>query len=251
VSIPEHDKNTDHNHSCHQDKTHYSAPGCCGGGDGGGCCSSKAKDFKTVQINMSIGPDIDSPLTVAFLKDGETVVDIGVGDGTDCFLAAQQVGPAGKVIGIGLTQEGVDEARLNAKTGGYENVEFKLGKISHLPVADNSADVLISRGLLNLSSDKQSVFQETLRTLRKDGRLVISDVIGMGILSEELKNDKAYYSCIAGDNEKEEIGRILRSAGFLDVNIEIQMERKEYLKTIVSQSVAHTYVTTAIVRARR
>lgn len=246
MSTQEHEKN----HNCHQNKTNHSSSGCCGASGGGGCCSSKAKDFKTDPISLNTEPESSSPLTVAFLKDGETVVDIGVGDGTDCFLAAQHVGATGKVIGVGLTQEIVTEARSNAKTGGYENVEFKLGEISHLPVEDNSADVLISRCMLNISSDKQRVFHETYRILRKGGRLAISDVIGMGILSEELKNDETYRSCISGDYEKEELGKMLRSAGFLDVNIEIKMESKENVKNMVLQSGAEAYVTTAIIRGR-
>jgi arsenite methyltransferase len=251
MSTPEHDKNIEHTHNCHQNTTHHSSSGCCGGSGGGGCCSSKNKDLKTDSKSMSMGTDTSSPLTVAFLRPGETVVDIGVGDGTDCFLAAQQVGPTGKVTGVGLNQDVVGEARSNAETGGYKNVDFKLGEISHLPFEDNSADVLISRCILNLSSDKQSIFQETYRILRKGGRLAISDVIGMGILSEDLKNDETYCSCISGAAEKEALSEILRSTGFLDVNIETKLECKETTKNMVRQSGAETYVTTAIVKARK
>jgi SAM-dependent methyltransferase len=140
---------------------------------------------------------------------------------------------------------------LNAETGGYKNVEFKLGRISHLPVADNSADVIISRCIFILSSDKQSIFNETYRVLRKGGRLAISDIIGMGILSEDLKDDEAYRNCISGESEKEEICKMLRSAGFLDVNIEIKMESKDNIKNLVPKNGTKAYVTTAIVRARR
>ena len=233
--------------------------GCCG--SGGGCCSSNPQestklgystdDVDQVPEGANMGLGCGNPQAIASLKDGETVVDLGSGGGFDSFLAARQVGETGKVIGVDMTPDMVSKARQNAEKGGYNNVEFRLGEIENLPVADNSVDVIISNCVINLSPDKQRVFHEAYRVLRNGGRLAISDVIGMGVLPDALKNNDAYCACVSGAGTKEELGSMLRTAGFLDVNIEIKVESKEYIKNWLPQSGVEAYISSAVITARK
>jgi SAM-dependent methyltransferase len=159
-------------------------------------------------------------VALASLKEGETVVDLGSGGGLDCFLAAKKVGEKGCVIGVDMTAEMLDKARDNCKRGGYNNVEFRLGEIENLPVADGTADVIISNCVINLSPNKQRVFDEAFRVLKPGGRLMISDMVLLNELPETVKNSvQAYVGCISGAEIKSTYIKMIENAGFKQVKI--------------------------------
>jgi SAM-dependent methyltransferase len=159
-------------------------------------------------------------VALALLKKGDTVLDLGSGAGIDCFLAADRVGRSGKVIGIDMTHEMLEKARMNAIEGGYNNVEFRLGEIEHLPVADDSVDVVISNCVINLSPDKKQVFKEVFRVLVPGGRMMVSDIVLKAPLPESIQQSvEAYTSCIAGAVLKDEYLKAIRSAGFKEVKV--------------------------------
>ncbi len=163
--------------------------------------------------DLSLG--CGNPVALASLKEGETVVDLGSGGGLDCFLAAKKVGTEGKVIGIDMTTEMLELARANCKKGGYKNVEFRLGEIENIPVADNTADIIISNCVINLSPDKQRVFKEAFRVLKPKGRLMISDMVLLSDLPGKVKNNVlAYVGCVAGADKKDEYLGKIKQAGF-------------------------------------
>jgi ubiquinone/menaquinone biosynthesis C-methylase UbiE len=167
-------------------------------------------------LNLGCG----NPIALASLKEGETVVDLGSGGGLDCFLAAKKVGPKGKVIGIDMTAEMLERARANAKKGGYKNVEFRLGEIENMPVADNTAEIIISNCVINLSPDKQRVFREAFRVLKPKGRLMISDMVLLKELPDKVSNSVlAYVGCVAGADLKEEYLGKIKQAGFGHVEV--------------------------------
>jgi arsenite methyltransferase len=148
------------------------------------------------------------------------VLDLGSGAGFDCFLASKRVGPAGKVIGVDMTPEMLDTARENARKGGYSNVDFRLGEIEHLPLADSSVDIIISNCVINLSPDKEDVFQEAYRVLRPGGRLMVSDIVLLEDLPAAVqKSVAAYVSCLAGASLKEKYLGAIGAAGFKDVRV--------------------------------
>jgi len=154
------------------------------------------------------------------LKQGETVLDLGSGGGFDCFLAARRVGRDGRVIGIDMTPEMLDKARENARKGKYTNVEFRLGEIENLPVADSTVDSIISNCVINLSPDKKRVFQEAFRILKPGGRLMISDIVLLKPLPDAIKkNIEAYIGCLSGAEMKEKYLNLIRQAGFEEVEI--------------------------------
>jgi len=154
------------------------------------------------------------------LKEGETVLDLGAGAGFDCFLAANKVGKKGKIIGVDMTPEMVEKARENAEKSGADNVEFRLGEIENLPVADNSVDAVISNCVINLAPDKRRVFIEAYRVLKPGGRLMISDIVLLNELPEEIRNSiEAYVGCVSGAVLKEEYLKAIKEAGFQDVKI--------------------------------
>jgi SAM-dependent methyltransferase len=167
-------------------------------------------------LNLGCG----NPVALAMLKEGETVVDLGSGGGLDCFLAAKKVGEKGRVIGVDMTAEMLDKARKNCRRGGYKNVEFRLGEIENLPVADNTADVIISNCVINLSPNKQRVFEEAFRVLKPDGRLMISDIVLLKELPEAVKKSVlAYVGCISGAEMKTEYVKLIENAGFKQVKV--------------------------------
>ncbi len=202
-------------------------PNCCGGSAAptDARVASMGLGYSTDEVesipdgaNMGLG--CGNPQAIAALKPGETVLDLGSGGGFDCFLAAQQVGESGTVIGVDMTPDMVSKARRNAYNGGYHNVEFRLGEIEHLPVADGTVDVIISNCVINLSPDKQQVFRDAFRVLKSGGRLAISDIVATAVLPEEIKRDLALYSgCMAGASPITELEQMMRSAGFKLVNI--------------------------------
>jgi ubiquinone/menaquinone biosynthesis C-methylase UbiE len=185
-----------------------------------------AEELRSVPEGANLGLGCGNPLAFASLKEGETVVDLGCGAGFDCFLAANQVGKNGRVIGVDMTPEMLDKARENAQKGGCQNVEFRLGEIENLPVADNSADVIISNCVITLSPDKKRVFQEAFRVLKPGGRLMVSDIVLLRELPETLKNSiEAHIECLAGAVMKSDYVDAVQEAGFQDVKI---MDEKSF-----------------------
>jgi ubiquinone/menaquinone biosynthesis C-methylase UbiE len=178
------------------------------------------------EANLNLG--CGNPLALASLKEGETVVDLGSGGGIDCFLASKKVGATGKVIGVDMTPQMLDRARANLKKAGYTNVEFRLGEIENLPVADNTADIIISNCVINLSPNKPRVFQEAFRVLKPKGRLMISDMVVLKDLPEKIKtNVLALIGCVAGAEKKEAYLELLRSVGFKQVTVVSQTSASE------------------------
>ncbi len=178
------------------------------------------KELKIVPEDSNLGLGCGNPTALASLKEGETVVDLGSGGGIDCFLATEAVGKSGRVIGVDMTPQMIELARQNAEKDGYKNVEFRLGEIENLPVADNSADVIISNCVINLSPDKNRVFKEACRILKPGGRIMISDMVLLKVLPESImKSIEAYTGCISGALTKEKYLETLHNAGFDEVDI--------------------------------
>jgi len=168
--------------------------------------------------NMGLG--CGNPVALASLKNGQTVLDLGSGGGFDCFLAAKRVGNKGRVIGVDMTPEMIDKARENARKGKYENVEFRLGEIENLPVADGTVDVIISNCVINLSPNKKRVFEEAFRVLKPNGRLMVSDIVLLKKLPETIrKNVQAYIGCLSGAEMKDRYLQMIKDAGFQEVKI--------------------------------
>jgi ubiquinone/menaquinone biosynthesis C-methylase UbiE len=181
--------------------------------------------------DKNIGQSCGNPLAIAGLKPGETVLDLGCGSGFDCYLAAKQVGENGHVIGIDMTPEVLNMASKNLSKWDFENVEFRLGEIEHLPVADNSVDVIISNCVINLSTDKLRVFKEVFRALKPGGRLSASDIIATAPLPEEIKNDiNLHCSCIAGTENADVLTGMLRDVGFQDIRIKPKEDSRESIR---------------------
>ena len=177
-------------------------------------------ELKGVPKGSNLGLGCGNPTALASIKEGETVVDLGSGAGFDCFLAANKTGKAGKIIGVDMTAQMIDTARENAKKGDYENVEFRLGEIENLPVADNTADLIISNCVINLSPDKESVFQEAFRVLKPGGRIMISDIVLTEELLDVLKQSlEGYVGCVSGAMKREDYLGVIQEAGFQDVEI--------------------------------
>jgi len=240
-----------------------SGGGCCGAS---GCCSAEGgtkadqsaklgystEEMDAVPQGADLGLGCGNPQAIAGLKPGEVVLDLGSGGGFDCFLAARQVGRTGKVIGVDMTPDMVSKARENARKGEYGNVEFRLGEIENLPVADNTVDVIMSNCVINLSPDKKRVFAEAHRVLRSGGRLAVSDVVALGAMPEEIRSDlDAYCGCIAGAASVKDVERMLKEAGFASIVIDIKQESQEVIKDWLPKSGAESYVSSAIITARK
>ena len=197
---------------------------CCGGADLAQGISQKIgytdEELKAVPEGANLGLGCGNPVALASLKEGETVLDLGSGAGFDCFLAAGKVGEPGRIIGVDMTPEMIEKARENARKGSYSNVEFRLGEIENLPVADNSVDVVISNCVINLAPDKQRVFAEAYRVLKPGGRLMISDVVLLKELPDLIKNSvEGYIGCLSGAIMKDEYMDAVEAAGFQGVEI--------------------------------
>ena len=174
------------------------------------------------------------PITLASLQPGETVLDLGSGGGIDCFLAAKQVGEKGHVIGVDMTAEMIEKARANKTKLEMENVEFRLGEIEHLPVADETVDVVISNCVINLSPDKHQVIRDAFRVLKPGGRLAVSDIVTDGPLPEEILNSMAaWYGCMAGALDYREYQSILEETGFVDVEITPVVMEKAQVESVI------------------
>jgi arsenite methyltransferase len=177
-------------------------------------------DLGSVPEGADLGLGCGNPVALASLREGETVIDLGSGAGLDCFLAAKKVGTSGKVIGVDMTPEMLDKARANCRKSGYRNVEFRLGEIEHLPVADNTANVVISNCVINLSPEKQKVFDEAFRVLKVGGRLMVSDMVLLKDIPEAVKKSVlGYIGCVSGAEMKNEYMKMIEKAGFRDVKI--------------------------------
>lgn len=196
------------------------ASSCCGTGDQARTLGYTEGDLAEVPDGANLGLGCGNPVALASLKPGQTVLDLGAGAGFDAFLAARAVGPTGRVIGVDMTTDMVTKARANAKMGGYTQVDFRLGEIEALPVADASVDVIISNCVINLCPDKGLVYREAFRVLRPGGRLAVSDVVAREELSGDVKRDLALHSgCLAGATLHTDLERILADAGFTDIVI--------------------------------
>lgn len=177
-------------------------------------------ELRSVPEGANLGLGCGNPVALASLKDGDTVLDLGSGAGLDCFLAANNVGGKGRVIGVDMTAEMIDKARENARKGNYGNVEFRLGEIENLPVADDTVDVVISNCVINLSPNKRRVFEEAFRVLKPRGRLMVSDIVLLKELPEAIKTSvEAYVGCLSGAIMKDKYVEAIREAGFQEVKI--------------------------------
>ncbi len=203
---------------------------CCGPANSCGCGSSQATVSKAVGYTeeqlgaipdgADLGLGCGNPTALASLKKGEVVLDLGAGGGIDCFLAANKVGESGRVIGVDMTAEMIERARENARKSDYQNVEFRLGEIENLPVADNSVDVVISNCVINLSPDKGRVFKEAYRALKPEGRIMISDIVLLRELPALIRDSiEAYIGCISGAIMREEYLVAISAAGFQEVTV--------------------------------
>jgi SAM-dependent methyltransferase len=212
------------------------ASSCCGpcgcvGPETSLALGYSSDDLSAVPDGANLGLGCGNPQAIARLALGETVLDLGSGGGFDCFLAARQVGPTGRVIGVDMTAEMIERARKNAGTLEARNVEFRLGEIEHLPVADDSVDVILSNCVVNLSPDKPAVFREAHRVLAPGGRIAISDVVALGPLPEEQAQSLlAVTGCIAGAAQIRDIERWLVEAGFERVQVDVVAHSGEFIR---------------------
>ncbi len=209
-------------------------------------------DLAAVPEGANLGLGCGNPQAIAALRPGETVVDLGSGAGFDCFLAARQVGPTGRVIGVDMTHEMLKKARDNAARLGDANVEFRLGEIEHLPVADNTADVVMSNCVINLVPDKAQVYREAFRVLKPGGRLAIADVVNIAPLPPDLAADPALLcGCIAGAAAAAEVERWLREAGFVDVRVIVKPESRDLVAGWAPGRGIENHVASASVEAKK
>ena len=240
------------------------AAGCCA--PASSCCGDAAStpadksrrmgyseaELAAVPDGANLGLGCGNPQAIAALQPGEVVIDLGSGAGFDCFLAAGRVGPTGRVIGVDMTHEMLNKARDNAAKVGAANVEFRLGELEHLPVADNTADVILSNCVINLVPDKAQVFREAFRVLKPGGRLAISDVVNMKPLSAELQSDPALLcGCIAGAAPVGRIEAWLAEAGFGEVRVTPKPESRELVAGWAPGSGIENFVVSAVLEARK
>lgn len=207
-------------------------------------------DLTKVPSGADMGLGCGNPRAIASLRPGEVVVDLGSGGGFDCFLAAHEVGASGRVIGIDMTPDMVSKARNNASKGSFGNVEFRLGEIEHLPIADSSVDVIISNCVINLSPNKEQVFKDAFRVLKKGGRLAISDVVATVELPEAMRNDPALIAgCMGNASLISELEAMIKAAGFSNVRIEPKDESKAFIRDWAPDHNVTDYVVSASIEA--
>jgi ubiquinone/menaquinone biosynthesis C-methylase UbiE len=232
-----------------------SSSSCCGETVVTPQMASSAMGYSKDEIDSlpegaNLGLGCGNPVAIASLKEGETVVDLGSGGGIDCFLAAETVGETGKVIGVDMTPDMVSKARKNAEKMEKGNVQFRLGEIEHLPVADESADLVISNCVINLSPDKVSVYREAFRVLKPGGRLAISDILATVPLPDHIQNDlTAISACVGGAETIDETRRILEEVGFENIRIEGKAESKELIEDWAPVNDAWDYIVSAYIEA--
>jgi len=207
-------------------------------------------DLENVPDGADMGLGCGNPRAIAALSQGETVVDLGSGGGFDAFLAAREVGGQGNVIGIDMTPSMISKARNNADKAKFNNVEFRLGEIEHLPIANDVVDVIISNCVINLSPNKAQVFRDAFRVLKSGGRLAISDVVASCEMPEEMKNDLALYSgCMAGASLINELEKFMQDAGFSEIKITPKDGSKEFIKDWAPGTNVTDYVLSAHIEA--
>jgi SAM-dependent methyltransferase len=211
-----------------------------------------AAELAAVPDGANLGLGCGNPQAIAAMQPGETVVDLGSGAGFDCFLAARQVGDAGRVIGVDMTHEMLKKARDNAARIAATNVEFRLGELEHLPIADNAADVVISNCVINLVPDKEQVFREAFRVLKPGGRLAVSDIINTTSLPAELQADPALLcGCVAGAAPAERVESWLAGAGFVDIRVTPKPESRELIRSWAPGRNIEDHILAAMVEARK
>jgi arsenite methyltransferase len=234
---------------------------CCS--PGVGCCDTarptatsadklgySPEEISALPEGADLGLGCGNPQAIASLKPNEVVLDLGSGAGFDCFLASRSVGPTGQVIGVDMTPEMLAKARANAAKTKATNVEFRLGHIEQLPVADNSVDVIISNCVINLSPDKPQVFHEAFRVLKPGGRLAVADIVRTAELPPEIASDlAALCGCVAGAASIDELGAMLRDVGFEQIRIRPKDVSKEFIRTWTSGHNAADYVVSSTIEA--
>ncbi|AGF78020.1 methylase involved in ubiquinone/menaquinone biosynthesis [Desulfocapsa sulfexigens DSM 10523] len=228
------------------------------------CCGKSAPDAKATSMELgysnadvnevpdgaNMGLGCGNPKAIALLKSGETVLDLGSGGGFDSFLAVKEVGESGQVIGVDMTPEMVSKARQNSDISGYENVDFRLGELENLPIADGIIDVIISNCVINLSPKKERVFREAFRVLKQGGRLAISDIVATAEMPGDVKEDMAMYTgCIAGASYVQELESMLQQAGFENIQIRQKDESKTFIRNWAPGSKVEDYVVSATIEA--
>ncbi len=232
---------------------------CC---DGSQSCSDELSaaekigysrdDVAAVPSEANLGLGCGNPTAIANLSEGEIVVDLGCGAGFDCFLAAQEVGETGQVIGVDMTPEMIEKARKNALDSEAPNVDFRLGEIEHLPVADATVDVILSNCVINLSPDKPQVFREAFRVLRPGGRVAVSDVVQTTEFPAEIKRDpESLASCVAGASRIPQLEADLTAAGFVDVSIQPKQDSEEFIRDWDADRDLSEFIVAAQISARK
>ncbi len=237
--------------------TPATAGACCGAPDGIVSVAStrlgySGEELAAAPAAADLGLGCGNPQAIAALRPGETVLDLGSGAGLDSFLAARQVGPTGRVIGVDMTPDMIARARANARAAGADNVEFRLGEIEHLPLADAGVDVVISNCVVNLSPDKPAVWREALRVLRPGGRIAIADIVTSAPLPPALRDDPALHcACIGGAATIAEIGQQLAAAGFVNVRVEPREESRTFIRDWAPGTDAETWIVSAAITAEK
>lgn len=211
-----------------------------------------AEDTGAVPEGANLGLGCGNPIALASLRPGETVLDLGSGAGFDCFLAARAVGETGRVIGVDMTHEMLQRARANAEKSGTAQVEFRLGEIEHLPVADASVDVVISNCVINLSPEKAQVFREAFRVLKPGGRLAVSDVVATAPFPDAVQQDLALRAgCVAGASLIDNLEGMLTAAGFANICIQPKDESRTFIREWVPGTTIADYLISATIEARK
>ena len=239
----------------------------CGCSATGNCCSPRngiepaispitlgysSEDAGSIPDGANMGLGCGNPHAIASLQPGETVLDLGSGGGIDCFLAAKAVGKQGRVIGVDMTPEMLYKARKNAEKSGYTNVEFRLGEIENLPIADASIDIIISNCVINLSPEKAKVFAEAFRTLKPGGRLAIADIVTTNPLPERIKQDMALVTaCMAGASPVSELESVLTETGFVDIRIQSKDSNNQIVQNWNPKHQLEDYVFSATIEAKK
>jgi SAM-dependent methyltransferase len=236
------------------------APGCCGAPSLGSAKPARPSEslgyspdeLAAVPTGADLGLGCGNPQAIAGLAPGEVVLDLGSGAGFDCLLAARQVGPTGRVIGVDMTAGMIERARANVRELGVDHVEFRLGEIEQLPVADATVDVIISNCVINLTPDKRRVFAEAFRVLKPGGRLAIADVVNLAPLPETLQQDvDALTGCVAGAANVADIERTLAELGFVDVAVTVRPESRAFIREWMPGSGIEDFVASATVEAKK